>query len=130
MNKLVAAKQAGFEGPDEEKAKLAPDGFTSRYEASCFVNALGNCSLLDKSFNISKSDKPMWALLKDVHEFKQKRFVRTDWENALALNSQLTEPDGVPFDDLVKAISVRDAQIRSELTEFISGGKVRVDASD
>ncbi|GFE90620.1 DUF262 domain-containing protein [Steroidobacter agaridevorans] len=130
VNRLVAAKQASFEGPDEEKAKLAPDGFTSRYDAACFVNALGNCSLLDKSFNISKSDKPMWAFLKEVHEFKQKKLMRMDWENALALNSQLTEPDGVPFDDIVKAISVRDAQIRSELTEFINGGKVRLDTVD
>jgi hypothetical protein len=130
VNKLVKEKQSTFEGSEEEKAKLAPDGFSSRYEASSFINALSNCSLLEKSFNISKSDKPMWTLLKDVHEFKQKRFVRAAWEKALALNSQLTEPNGVELAQLVDGISARDAQIRSELTEFVNGTKVHQDIID
>lgn len=127
VNRLTKEKRESFEGTEEEKLKLAPDGFATLYEASSFINALGNCSLLDKSFNISKSDKPMWDLLKEVHEFKQKRFSRVDWENALALNSQLTEPEGVALNDLVASISARDELIRSELAEFVNGTKVRQD---
>jgi hypothetical protein len=127
VNRLTKEKRDTFQGPEEEKSKLAPDGFATWYEASSFVNALGNCSLLEKSFNISKSDKPMWDLLRDVHEFKEKKFIRSDWETALALNSQLTEPDGATLEQLVACISTRDGLIRSELAEFVNGSRSRRD---
>ena len=65
----IQAKKATFIGTDEEQALIAPDGFESCYDAIAFINQLGNCSLLDKSFNISKSDKPMRHFLEQVHEF-------------------------------------------------------------
>ena len=34
------------------------------------INRLGNCSLFEKTFNISKSDKTLRTFLADVHEFK------------------------------------------------------------
>jgi Protein of unknown function DUF262 len=128
--RLVQEKQAAFSGPEEEKVRLAPGEFSSRYEAQCFVNHLGNCSLLDKSFNISKSDQPMWNFLKEVHEFKSNKLVRADWEGALSLNNDLTSPDGVDFGVLVQAISVRDALIRTELSDFVAGTKIRVDVTE
>jgi hypothetical protein len=130
VTQLTQQKQATFAGPEDEKARLAPGDFPSRYEAQCFVNHLGNCSLLDKSFNISKSDQPMWNFLKDVHEFKSGKLVRSEWEQALSLNSDLTSPNGVDFDVLVQAISARDSLIRAELNQFIAGTKVRVDVTD
>ncbi|MCX7309015.1 MAG: hypothetical protein NTZ72_14150, partial [Afipia sp.] len=106
---------------------VSPAEFESRFEAIIFINALGNCSLLDKSFNISKSDYPMWDFLKEVHEFKQGKIERGDWEAALSLNETLTEPNKSSLADITKAIRARDSIIRKDLADFIAGTKQRVD---
>ena len=96
-------------------------------DALAFINLLGNCSLLEKSFNISKSDKPMWTFLQEVHEFKEGTILRDDWEAALSLSQTLTAPDGAKLLDIKTAIETRDALIRKELTAFIAGTMWRVD---
>lgn len=121
------AKLAAWVGPDEEKALIAPDEFGSKLDALAFINLLGNCSLLEKSFNISKSDKPMWTFLQEVHEFKEGTILRDDWEAALSLSQTLTAPDGAKLLDIKTAIETRDALIRKELTAFIAGTMWRVD---
>jgi hypothetical protein len=88
---------------------------------------LGNCSLLDKSFNISKSDDPMWTFLQEVHEFKEGKVNRRDWEQALSLPGTLTEPSGVGLAEIRKLVQVRDALIKNELAEFVAGRLHRVD---
>jgi hypothetical protein len=115
-------------GTSEEKALVAPDEFESPFEATSFINLLGNCSLLDKSFNISKSDAPMWEFLEDVHEFKEGKIQRTIWESALSLTSDLTKPEGYSLGNLRKSLLVRDATIRKDLVEFIAGTRATVDA--
>jgi hypothetical protein len=112
---------------DEEKAAVAPDDFESRYDALSFINLLGNCSLLEKTFNISKSDEPMWNFLEDVHEFKEGQLQRHEWEEALALSETLTSPDNSNLADIKNAVQTRDALIRRDLTDFIAGRKHRVD---
>ena len=124
----IQEKQAAFNGTEEEKALIAPDGFKSRDDAIAFINHLGNCSLLDKSFNISKSDKSMRHFLLQVKEFKDGEVQIDDWETALSLTPTLTLPDGgATFDNIKDAIQVRDTSIRKDLTEFIVGLKCRVD---
>ena len=125
----IEAKLATFTGTELEKVAIVPDEFNSRWEAFAFVNLLGNCSLLDKSFNISKSDQPMWSFLQEVHEFKEGKFNRQDWEAALSLNNSMTTPDGVTLPDLKLAIQTRDALIRKEVREFVEGARHRVDAA-
>ena len=120
-------KRALFEGTDEERATLAPDEFSSLSEALAFINLLGNCSLLEKSFNISKSDASMWAFLEQVHEFRQGTFERSGWEGALALSDTLTEPDGKSTAEIKDAIQQRDRLIRRELAGFVQGTTYRVD---
>ena len=127
VEQQIQAKLASFVGTDEEKAKVAPDDFESRYDAIAFINMLGNCSLLDKSFNISKSDEPMRHFLQEVHEFKDGKVQMSDWETALSLTPTLTLPDSSAFADIKKAIQARDALIRKDLIEFIGGQKHRVD---
>jgi hypothetical protein len=116
-----------FVGTDLEKLSVGPDGYDSRWEAQGLVNLLGNCSLLDKSFNISKSDNPMWAFLREVHEFKQGVFVRQDWQADLLLNDTMTEPDDKTLAELKTLIQSRDSAIRNELKNFINGSKPRMD---
>ena len=129
INTKIEAKLATFTGTELEKMAIAPDEFSSRWEAFAFVNLLGNCSLLDKSFNISKSDQPMWSFLQEVHEFKEGKFNRPDWEAALSLNNSMTTPDGVALQDLKAAIQTRDALIRKEVREFVEDARHRVDAA-
>ena len=128
INAIIEEKVAVFTGTDLEKLLIKPDEFDSRWDGYAFVNALGNCSLLDKSFNISKSDEPMWNFLQEVHEFKQGTFARQEWQAALSLSDAMTPPDGVSLADLKNTIQTRDVFIRNELKEFINGTKQRVDA--
>ena len=127
IEQQIQAKLASFVGTDEEKARIAPDDFESRYDAIAFINSLGNCSLLDKSFNISKSDKPMRHFLQEVHEFKDGKVQMSDWETALSLTPTLTLPESSAFADIKNAIQARDVLIRKDLIEFIGGQKHRVD---
>lgn len=127
VNQEIEKKLATFIGTDEEKALVAPDDFESKFEAMAFINLLGNCSLLDKSFNISKSDESMWKFLQEVHEFKEGKIQRHEWEAALSLTETLTAPEGTTLADIKKAVQTRDALIRNDLTDFITGTKRRVD---
>jgi len=125
----IEVKLATFTGDDLQKLTLKPDEFDSRADAYAFVNLVGNCSLLEKSFNISKSDRSMWSFLEDVHEFKEGEFVRQDWQSALSLSDAMTAPDGVSLIELKDAIQTRDTLIRNELKEFLGGSRHRVDTA-
>ena len=127
INKEIETKLATFSGTEEDRVLVAPDGFESRDEAFSFINSLGNCSLLNKSFNISKSDEPMWKFLQEVHEFKEGTIKRDDWEKAMSLSETLTSPDGATLVEVKDAIEKRDALIRGDLRDFVSGNKHRVD---
>jgi hypothetical protein len=112
--------------PDGSPEK-GPTGFGTRQEAEAFINSLGNCSMLRKGFNISKSDKPMWDFLQEVHEFKNAKITREIWQNALCMTSVMTSPDTCSFDGLVQAIKDRDQKIREDMNDFISGKQKRQD---
>ena len=127
VEQQINAKQSTFVGTDEEKEQIAPDGFNSKDEANQFINLLGNCSLLDKSFNISKSDKPMRHFLEQVHEFKTGESHMGDWEKALSLSPTLTSPGEASFADIKNAIETRNALIRKDLVDFVAGQKHRED---
>ena len=127
VEQQIKAKLTTFVGTDEEKERIAPDDFESRYDAIAFINLLGNCSLLDKSFNISKSDESMHHFLQQVHEFKDGKVQMVGWEVALALTPTFTLPAGSAFADIKTAIHARDALIRKDLIKFIGGQKLRVD---
>jgi hypothetical protein len=127
VSQEINQKLETFTGTDLEKLSLGPDGFDSKWDAQSFVNLIGNCSLLDKSFNISKSDESMWAFLQNVHEFKQGHFVRSDWQSALLLQDDFTMPKGKPLTQLKVLIQARDAAIRTELKDFVNGSRIRVD---
>ena len=64
-------------------------------DAELFVdqaNKLGNCALLEKSFNISKSDRSLKDFLKDVHEFKEGTSDMREWAKALLIVEPLLDP--------------------------------------
>ncbi len=128
VNQAIELKLATFVGTEEEKALVAPEDFESKVDAIAFINVLGNCSLLDKSFNISKSDEPMWNFLQEVHEFKEGKIKREEWEMALSLSETLTAPNASTLTDIKRALQTRDALIRKDLADFIAGSKHRMDS--
>jgi hypothetical protein len=112
------------------EAKLAaglPTGIEDRADALPLVNMLGNCSLLEKTFNISKSDKTLRAFMEQVHEFKEGKVALSSWAQALGLVDSMLDAAAGATDAIVQALETRDKAIRAELVEFVKGTKTRVD---
>jgi hypothetical protein len=96
-------------------------------EAKGVANCIGNCTLLEKNFNISKSAKGMKCFLEQIHEFKEHTLSLTDWETALDMPGELVDPEAASLDAIVGAIENRELRIRAELVEFVEGKRVRKD---
>jgi hypothetical protein len=104
-----------------------PTDIADREEAQGLVNQLGNCCLLDKSFNISKRDQTAKSFLEQIHEFRNNNPTLTDWCNAMAIPPVMLDPTGASADDIVRAIRERDTLIRADMVDFVKGIKSRVD---
>jgi hypothetical protein len=125
---IKAGKAAGkIPVASEGVPEKGPGDFETRQKAVEFINTLGNCALLKKGFNISKSNDSMWNFLKEVHEFKNNTISRGEWENALDMSAVFTSPNEASFEEMETAIRKRDQKVRSELVEFIDGKKERLD---
>jgi hypothetical protein len=107
-----------------------PTGITEKDEAMALVNRIGNCVLLEKNFNISKSKEPIESFLNKVHEFKSGQFAVKDWSDALAVPAELLNPTGYTVDAIRTAIDMRDKAVRDELAEFARGKKTRTDLTE
>ena len=83
------------------------------------VNEIGNCMLLEKNFNISKSNGTLKNFLDDVYEFKDKKLKLEDWAAALDLDMAQVDSSGTPVDRLQELFSARTQKIRSDLEKFI-----------
>jgi hypothetical protein len=104
-----------------------PDGVDEEQEALTLVNRLGNCVLLEKNFNISKSKHPVSFFLKKVHEFKAGQLDLADWCSALGIPGEMFEPDASSVTSIKSAIDKRDKEMREELADFARGKKSRAD---
>ncbi len=91
------------------------------------INSLGNCTLLEKTFNISKSARPLKDFLAEVHEFKGGTITQADWAMALGLSDSFLDPASVAAMDIRDAIAKRDAEVRKEVIEFVLGARTRHD---
>jgi len=96
-------------------------------DATAVANRLGNCALLEKNFNISKSNKPLKSFLSQIHEVREHKIRIDAWCAALAIPQPLLDPDAPSVDDLYDAIENRDKEIRTDLVNFTRGIEVRVD---
>lgn len=104
-----------------------PEGFENLEEALPISNRLGNCSLLDKSFNVSKSNKPLKSFINEVHEFKNNKVAAADWAKSLAIGEIMLDPSNATTTSIKVAIDERDELIRKEVIEFVKGTRSRVD---
>ena len=99
-------------------------------ELATKINELGNCMLLEKNFNISKSDKPLGDFLSDIHEFQTNQLTQNEWAAALALEMEQVDCGEVPADNLSRLISARTQKIRDDLERFVRGESHRIDLND
>lgn len=106
---------------------LPPKDDDEEQELLQAINNIGNCALLEKTFNISKSDRPLKGFLQEVHEFKKGKIKLADWAQAFGLPDCLLDPATAAVQDIKQAIDQRDGQMRQELTEFVQGARTRKD---
>lgn len=103
-----------------------PQG-TLAEELSSKVNELGNCMLLEKNFNISKSNVSLKSFLDGVYEFSDKKLELADWAAALDLDMAQVDCMTTSVDRLQELFSARSQLIRNDLEKFIRGTKDRCD---
>jgi hypothetical protein len=106
-----------------------PSGIVDKDEALTMANRIGNCSLLEKNFNVSKSDDILQKFIEQIQEIKDKKPDLDTWMKGLSLTQPFLDPNSASLDDVSKAIDTRDSVIRTELAEFIRGVKSRVDVT-
>jgi hypothetical protein len=104
-----------------------PKEIHTNEDALLLVNRLGNCVLLDKNFNISKSKGTTKAFLQKVHEFESRELDLSEWCSALLVPEEMFDPTNKPVDEIKQAIDKRDKTMRDELADFAKGKKVRQD---
>lgn len=104
-----------------------PSGCADVDEALGLANLFGNCRLLEKSFNISKSDKSLRSFMEQVHEFKNKQKDLNEWAESLGITPKILDPDSASNDEIADALRKSDSEMRSELVEFVKGNKMRAD---
>ena len=112
---------------DNKLATGLPTGFADRADAQPLVNMLGNCSLLEKSFNISKSDKTLRSFMEQVHEVREGKVALADWAQALGIDGCMLDASAATPDSIAQAILARDNAIRDDLVGFVKGTKTRID---
>ena len=90
-------------------------------------NSIGNCLLLKSSFNISKGKDELQTFLNKVHEFRFEEVDVDQWCDALGITNELRRPTNNPIQLVTAAVTVRRDAIRTELVQYVEGGKERRD---
>jgi hypothetical protein len=72
--------------------KVASTPEVDKEEVLPLVNRLGNCALLEKNFNISKSDKSLKSFLNQIHEVVQHKIRIDAWCAALSISQPMLDP--------------------------------------
>ena len=112
---------------EKSLASGLPGGITDEDDAQAVANKLGNCALLEKNFNISKSKDPLKQFLSRTHEVVKGKLRIDSWCAALGIPKPMLDPDSASVDEIKQAIDSRDEEIKTELSEFIKGQKARKD---
>ncbi len=108
------------ENTEDETALSADDLSTT-------MNALGNCCLLEKSFNIAKGAEPFSEFLERVHEFKTGTLMLDVWSKDLGLDAMLVNPVGKFAPDVRVVVETRSTAMKAELKEYLAGTRQRTD---
>jgi hypothetical protein len=98
-----------------------------RDDVATVLNSIGNCFLIEKTFNISKGKRSLYDFLGEVHEFSQGDVDRNKWAGALSVSESLLLSDVADLTELVMTIKAREAILKGDLVKFVSGSATRID---
>jgi hypothetical protein len=93
------------------------------------AHAIGNCLLLESSFNISKGKDELEVFLNKVHEFRVEQVQVDQWCDAFAIPKELRKPTSFSAKAVVDAVTTRTSSIKAEILEYVDGRKSRKDWS-
>lgn len=105
----------------EDESRLGTD------DLSTTMHALGNCCLLEKSFNIAKGSESFAKFLSRVHEFRSGTKNVRDWTKSLGITETLVDPTGKSEEDIRRDVEARTIAMKSDLKEYLTGARDRVD---
>ncbi len=111
----------------QPQADADDDSALSADDLSTTMNALGNCCLLEKSFNIAKGAEPLRAFLERVHEFKTGALKVDEWASDLGVDAILVDPTGKAAADVRVVVEARTAAMKTELKEYLASTRQRAD---
>ena len=117
---LQGGSQAEESEEDGESSLVADDLSTT-------MNALGNCCLLEKSFNIAKGAAPLRVFLDRVLDFKTGTLKVDDWARAIGVDVELVDPTGKSAASVRTIVEQRTTRMKGELKEYIAGSRQRAD---
>ena len=98
-----------------------------RESVSTILNSIGNCFLLEKTFNVSKGKQPLSEFLAKVHEFTEGKKNQDEWATALSLGEAHLLPDVADLVELTTKIKEREAIVKDDLVKFVNGSAIRID---
>ena len=91
------------------------------------VNRMGNCFLLETTFNISKSKKSLRSFLEQVVDFKDDAAKLDEWLTNVAVDGAMAAPASSGIAGLVDLVNARTENMKAELVDYIYMRKERVD---
>lgn len=91
------------------------------------VNAIGNCWLLETTFNIAKGKKPAADFLGQVIELKGNATAMSKWQTDIGLCDAMMKPQKADHAATSTAITDRTRAIKDDLKRFVSGAAKRTD---
>ncbi|HLP78028.1 MAG TPA: DUF262 domain-containing protein [Candidatus Paceibacterota bacterium] len=91
------------------------------------LNSVGNCFVMEKTFNISKGKKPLAEFLAQVHEFCTGARQQDEWGKTLAISEAHRLPDVADLSELATQIKARETVVKDDLVNFVNGSATRVD---
>ncbi|HTQ06647.1 MAG TPA: DUF262 domain-containing protein [Polyangiaceae bacterium] len=92
------------------------------------MNEIGNCFLLEKNFNISKSAQVLLDFIGQLHEIGSAKLSLKDWREALSIAEAHLNPAASKEDEVLAAVGARTEVVKEELRAFIRGDRAAVRA--
>ncbi len=116
------------EREEDEKARLEPTMTKDDIKnyAMAFINNIGNCSILNRSYNSSKDKTELGTFMDGMQEFKNdensvSKVNKKEWLEEMKIDEIFVHPfsKGFELEDMVQAIKERENAIYSDLEKFI-----------
>lgn len=116
------------ERDEDEKVRLEPTMTKEDIKnyAMAFINNIGNCSILNISYNSSKDRTELGTFMEGMQEFKKgengvPKVNQKEWLEEMIIDEIFVHPfsKGFKLEDMVRAIKERENAIYSDLEKFI-----------